>query len=215
MSAALRQALRLYLIADRGFPSRVPFLTAIQQAVEGGVTLVQLRDKSADARAFLRETLVVRDMLRRSGVKLIVNDRIDVALAAAADGVHLGQTDLPPSIARKVLGPHAIIGLSIETAAQLEDREREAADYLGVGPVFPTMTKPDAATPIGLDGLKSIVTEARMPVGAIGGIDVSNARSVMATGADGICVVSAILGAADPRAAAVALVDALPKEAAA
>jgi thiamine-phosphate pyrophosphorylase len=208
MSAALRRALRLYLIADRGYPSRLPLMQAIEQAVAGGVTLVQLRDKGADARAFLAEALAVRNLLRARDIPLIVNDRIDVALAAGAAGVHLGQSDLPPSLARKMLGPHAIIGLSIETARQLDDREREAADYLGVGPVFVTATKPDAAPPIGLDGLKSIVAAAGMPVGAIGGIDAGNAGSVMATGVDGICVVSAILGVADPRAAAADLLRA-------
>ena len=202
MSAALRQALRLYLVADRGYPSRLPLLQTIAQAVDGGVTLVQLRDKGADARAFLGEALLARDLLRPRGIKLIVNDRIDVARAAEAEGVHLGQTDLPPSLARQVLGPHAIIGLSIENATQLADRELEAADYLGVGPVFATSTKPDAAPPIGLDGLKEIVARAKMPVGAIGGIDAVNAALVMKTGADGICVVSAILGSGDPRAAA-------------
>jgi thiamine-phosphate pyrophosphorylase len=204
----MRAALKLYLVADRGFSSRLPFLEAIEQAIDGGVTLVQLRDKGADARTFLREAVAVRGLLRPRGLKLIVNDRIDVALAAGADGVHLGQTDLPPSLARKMLGPHAIVGLSIENARQLDDRECEAANYLGVGPVFATATKPDAARPIGLDGLKAIVARVKLPVGAIGGIDTCNAASVMATGVDGICVVSAILGAADPRAAAAALAKA-------
>lgn len=205
----MKAALRLYLVADRGFPSRVPFLEAIDAAVQGGVTLVQIRDKGADARAFLREAIAVRELLKGRNVKLIVNDRIDVALAAGADGVHLGQSDLPPSLARKMLGPRAIIGLSIENAAQLDDRECDAADYLGVGPVLATSTKSDAAPPIGLDGLKAICATAKIPVGAIGGIDAKNAAAVMATGVDGVCVVSAILGTADPRAAAAALAKAM------
>jgi thiamine-phosphate pyrophosphorylase len=206
MSATLRQALRLYLVADRGYGARrLPLMQVIEQAVAGGVTMVQLRDKGADAKAFLGEALAVRNLLKSRDIPLIVNDRVDLALASGAAGVHLGQSDLPPSLARKMLGPHAIIGLSIENARQLDEREREAADYLGVGPVFATATKPDAAPPIGLDGLKTIVAASGMPVGAIGGIDAGSAASVMAAGADGICVVSAILGAADPRAAAAAL----------
>lgn len=202
----MKAALRLYLVADRGFPSRVPFLEAIDAAVQGGVTLVQIRDKGADARAFLREAIAVRELLKGRNVKLIVNDRIDVALAAGADGVHLGQSDLPPSLARKMLGPRAIIGLSIENGAQLDDRECDAAHYLGVGPVLATSTKSDAAPPIGLDGLKAICATAKIPVG---GIDAKNAAAVMATGVDGVCVVSAILGTADPRAAAAALAKAM------
>lgn len=209
MSARLRRALRLYLVANRGYPCRLPLMQAIEQAVAGGVTMVQLRDKGADARGFLAEALAVRHLLRPRDIPLIVNDRIDVAFAAGAAGVHLGQSDLPPSLARKILGPHAIIGLSIENARQLDDGERGAADYLGVGPVFATATKPDAAPPVGIEGLKTIVAAAGMPVGAIGGIDAGNAASVMTTGADGICVVSAILGAADPRAAAVDLARAM------
>ncbi len=202
----MKAALRLYLVADRGFPSRVPFLEAIDAAVQGGVTLVQIRDKGADARAFLREAIAVRELLKGRNVKLIVNDRIDVALAAGADGVHLGQSDLPPSLARKMLGPRAIIGLSIENGAQLDDRECDAAHYLGVGPVLATSTKSDAAPPIGLDGLKAICATAKIPVG---GIDAKNAAAVMASGVDGVCVVSAILGTADPRAAAAALAKAM------
>lgn len=202
----MKAALRLYLVADRGFPSRVPFLEAIDAAVQGGVTLVQIRDKGADARAFLREAIAVRELLKGRNVQLIVNDRIDVALAAGADGVHLGQSDLPPSLARKMLGPRAIIGLSIENGAQLDDRECDAAHYLGVGPVLATSTKSDAAPPIGLDGLKAICATAKIPVG---GIDAKNAAAVMATGVDGVCVVSAILGTADPRAAAAALAKAM------
>ena len=205
----MKAALRLYLVADRGFPSRVPFLEAIDAAVQGGVTLVQIRDKGADARAFLREAIAVRELLKGRNVQLIVNDRIDVALAAGADGVHLGQSDLPPSLARKMLGPRAIIGLSIGNGAQLDDRECDAAHYLGVGPVLATSTKSDAAPPIGLDGLKAICATAKIPVGAIGGIDAKNAAAVMASGVDGVCVVSAILGTADPRAAAAALAKAM------
>jgi thiamine-phosphate pyrophosphorylase len=208
MSASLRAALRLYLVADRGFPSRRPLLDAIHDAVEGGVTLVQLRDKGADARAFVGEAVRVRELLRPRGIKLIVNDRIDVALAAGADGVHLGQTDLPPSLARRMLGPDAIVGLSIENLRQLDDPECRAADYLGVGPVFATTTKPDAAAPLGLDGLREVVRRADLPVGAIGGIDAGNAPAVLRTGVDGICVVSAILGSDDPGAAAQVLLRA-------
>lgn len=200
-----REALRLYLVADRGYAAGRRLRPIVEAAVRAGVTLVQIRDKGDDARAFLAEALELRAALAGSGVPLLVNDRIDIARAIGAEGVHLGQRDLPPRIAREQLGPDTIIGLSIENRGQLGDGKFDGVDYLGVGPVFATSTKSDASAPIGLDGLAAIRAATRLPMVGIGGIGPADAAAVRATGVNGICVVSAILGAADPAAAARAL----------
>jgi thiamine-phosphate pyrophosphorylase len=200
-----REILRLYLVADRGYAAGRRLRPIVEAAVRAGVTLVQIRDKGDDARAFLAEALELRDALAGTGVPLLVNDRIDIARAIGADGVHLGQSDLPPPIAREQLGPDAIIGLSIESPAQVGNGVFEGVDYLGVGPVFATKTKPDAAPPIDLDGLAAIRAATPLPMVGIGGVGPANAAAVRATGVEGICVVSAILGAADPAAATRAL----------
>lgn len=200
-----RGILRLYLVADRGYAAGRRLRPIVEAAVRAGVTLVQIRDKGDDARAFLAEALELREALNGSGVPLLVNDRIDIARAIGADGVHLGQSDLPPRIAREQLGPEAIVGLSIENRTQIGAGRFDDVDYLGVGPVFATSTKSDAAPPIGLDGLAAIRTATTLPMVGIGGVGPTNAASVRATGVDGICVVSAILGATDPAEATRAL----------
>ncbi|MGE0420637.1 MAG: thiamine phosphate synthase [Reyranellaceae bacterium] len=200
-----RESLRLYLVADRGYAAGRRLRPIVEAAVRAGVTLVQLRDKGDDARAFLAEAIDLRDALSGTGVPLLINDRIDIARAIGADGVHLGQGDLPPPVARAQLGADAIVGLSIETPAQVGDGRFDGVDYLGVGPVFATGTKPDAAPPIGLEALAAIRAATDLPMVGIGGISAANAHSVRATGVEGICVVSAILGARDPAAAARAL----------
>lgn len=200
-----REILRLYLVADRGYAAGRRLRPIVEAAVRTGVTLVQIRDKGDDARSFLAEALELREALAGSGVPLLVNDRIDIARAVGADGVHLGQSDLPPHIAREQLGPDAIIGLSIENRGQVGDGKFEDVDYLGVGPVFATGTKSDAAPPIGLDGLAAIRAATTLPMVGIGGVNAANAASVRATRVEGICVVSAILGAADPAEATRAL----------
>lgn len=200
-----REILRLYLVADRGYAAGRRLRPIVEAAVRAGVSLVQIRDKGDDARAFLAEALELRDALAGTGVPLLINDRIDIARAVGADGVHLGQSDLSPSIAREQLGPNAIVGLSIENRTQIGDGRFDGVDYLGVGPIFATSTKSDAAPPIGLDGLAAIRAATRLPMVGIGGIGAANAASVRAIGVDGICVVSAILGALDPAAATRAL----------
>jgi thiamine-phosphate pyrophosphorylase len=200
-----RETLRLYLVADRGYAAGRRLRPIVEAAVRAGVTLVQIRDKTDDARAFLAEAQELRDALAGTGVPLLINDRVDLARAVGADGVHLGQSDLPPSIAREQLGPHAIIGLSIENRGQVGDGRFDGVDYLGVGPVFATNTKSDATPPIGLEGLTAIRAATTLPMVGIGGVSAANAASVRATGVEGICVVSAILGAPDPAAATRAL----------
>lgn len=171
-------------------------------AVSGGATMVQLRNPDLGGRALLEQARLLMGALEASGVPLIVNDRVDVAAAAGAAGVHVGQSDLPASAARAILGPAAIIGLSITGLAQVADLDVEAIDYIGVGPVFATGTKGDAAPALALGGTAEIVAASPVQAVAIGGIDASNAAAVLTTGVRGISVVSAISRARDPRAAA-------------
>lgn len=180
----------------------------VASAVKGGVTMVQLREKTASTRAFIEEARVLKRLLTPLRVPLLINDRIDVALAAGADGAHVGQHDMPVALARQLLGPAAIIGLSITELGEVRDEDVELADYLGVGPVFAQSTKLDATPPLGLDGLAAVRRATSKPIVAIGGVSAVNAGAVRSAGADGIAVVSAIMGAEDPMAAAAALVSA-------
>lgn len=196
-----RLDLRLYFVTDHrlAFPT---LLSVTRKAVSGGVTLVQLRNPDIGGRALLEQAIALKAMLDPLGVPLIVNDRADVAAAAGAAGVHVGQSDLPAAAARALLGPDAVVGLSITDAGQLAAVDGAAVDYLGIGPVFATGTKPDAAAALGLDGTAAIVAAAGLPSVAIGGIDAENAAAVAATGVAGLSVVSALSAAEDPAEAA-------------
>jgi thiamine-phosphate pyrophosphorylase len=196
-------AFRLCLVTDPG--ARLDPVALALAAARGGATMVQLRDKTADDAAITAMARAMKAVLAPFGVPLIVNDRVAAARAAGADGVHVGQGDMPAAQARAIMGPGAIIGLSIETAAQLADADWDALDYIGVGPVRATPTKPDHAAPIGMDGLAAIAAAAPRPVIAIGGIGAGDARAIRGAGAAGMAVVSAICAAPDPQAAARAL----------
>jgi len=196
------EQLKLYLVTDRRLAAGRDLECLVRDAVAGGVTMVQLREKDIDTREFVELALRLKAALQGSGVPLIINDRIDVALAAGADGVHIGQSDMPYDIARRLLGPDRIIGLSIETLGQLEEANGLDVDYVAASPVFATPTKTDTASPWGLDGLRNFVQTSRHPVVGIGGMNAATARDVFATGVDGIAVVSAIISAEDPRRAA-------------
>ena len=185
----------------------------MRQAVAGGATLVQLRDPVAKTRALVDEARALVALLKPLGIPLIVNDRVDVALAAGADGVHLGQSDMTVGDARALIGPEPILGLSITEMADLEGADLTGVDYLGVGPIFPTATKADAAPAMGLDGLAAVRSASRLPIVAIGGIGLANAGAVIAAGADGVAVVSAICAAPDAAAAAGALAAAVSSSA--
>jgi thiamine-phosphate pyrophosphorylase len=202
--------LSLYLVLDPvqcGGHARS--LDVTQAALEGGVTIVQLRAPEWHKRAWLDLALDLLPLTRRHGVPLIINDHIDVALAAGADGVHIGQKDLPPDIARKLLGPRALIGLSVSDERQVDETNLLGAmiDYVGIGPVFDTPTKPDASAACGIDGLAALCARSLHPTVAIGGIQLHNATDVKRAGPGGIAVVSAICKAADPRLAAQRLRD--------
>lgn len=198
-----REDLRLYLVTDRTLAGARDIEDIVREAVEGGVTMVQLREKCADTREFI--ALAQRLKKALGGIPLIINDRVDVALAAEADGVHIGQSDMPYEMARRLLGPDRIIGLSVENFRQIEEANAIDVDYIGISPVFATSTKTDTATPFGLDGLAKAVAMSVHPTVAIGGINSGNAAGVMAKGADGIAVVSAIVCAPSPRHAAAQL----------
>ncbi len=197
--------LGLYLVLDAATtpPERFPDLA--EAAAQGGATVVQIRDKTSGARALIRTVRAVRARLAGTSVPVIVNDRVDVALAAGADGAHVGQDDLPPKAARAILGPDAILGLSVTNEAELDTVDPTLVDHVGLGPLFATATKPDAAPPLGPERFQAIRRQLQLPVVAIGGIAIGNAESAIFAGADGIAVVGAIARSSDPRAAARAL----------
>lgn len=177
----------------------------VAAAVAGGVTAVQLRDKQASARELMALATELCRVLAGTGVPLLVNDRLDIAMASGADGVHLGQGDLDVDRARALAAPGFLIGLSVarpEEISQIHSLPRGTVDYLGIGPVFPTLTKSDARPALGLGALAGLRARTDLPCVAIGGIDGRNAASVRATGVDGVAVVSAICAAEDVRAAA-------------
>jgi thiamine-phosphate pyrophosphorylase len=192
----------LMLVTDRRLAGGRPLEDIVEAAVRGGVTAVQLRDKESPTRESLELARRLLARLDRAGLPLIVNDRADIALAAGAAGVHLGQDDLPVREARRLLGPGAIIGLSVETPEQAAAAEAWDVSYLGVSPVYATPTKTDTKPPWGLDGIRRLRALTRRTLVAIGGIHAGNAADVLAAGADGLAVVSAICAAPDPEAAA-------------
>jgi thiamine-phosphate pyrophosphorylase len=196
--------IRLYLVTNRSMLTNGSLPELVHKAVENGVTAVQLREKECSTRKFIRLAIDLKKILDPLHVPLIINDRVDVAMAADASGVHLGQNDMPVSIARKLLGDK-VIGLSVETENDLFNADALDVDYLGVSPIFKTPTKTDTINEWGLEGLKKISEMTNYKLVAIGGINKENAKSVMANGADGIAVVSAICAAPDPGRSAATL----------
>jgi len=197
----------LYLVTDRGLCGHRPLADVVLQAIRGGASCVQLREKGASTRAFVEEARRIKELMAPFRVPLIINDRLDVALAVGADGVHVGQDDMPYEIARKLMGPKAIIGLSVETWEDVERAERLDANYLGVSPIFATPTKTDTKGAWGLDGLARIRAFSRHPLVAIGGLNAANAEAVVMAGADGVAVVSAICASPDPLSTSRQLTD--------
>ena len=195
----------LYLVTDRGLARGRSTLEIVKAAVQGGVTCVQLREKKCSTLDFIEQARTVKDFLKARGVPLVINDRVDVALAVEADGVHLGQTDMPLAIAKKILGGSMFIGISAESLEDALEAEKGGADYLGVSPIYGTPTKTDTAPALGLEGLRDIRKAVNIPLVGIGGLNPSNAREVIRNGADGVAVVSAIVAADDPGQAAAEL----------
>lgn len=199
--------LSVYLVTDRALSGTRGVVETVRQAVAAGAAMVQLRDPQAKTRGLVEAARELAALLRPAGIPFIVNDRVDVAIAAGADGVHLGQSDMSVADARGLIGPDAILGLSITAMADVETSDLSGVDYLGVGPVFVTATKSDAAPAMGLAGLAAVRAASTLPIVAIGGIDWTNAAEVIAIGADGVAIVSAICAAPDAEEATRQLVD--------
>jgi thiamine-phosphate pyrophosphorylase len=195
----------LYVITDAGAPPGRSHADIARAALAGGADAVQIRDKSATAENLCLAVSEIQPIARKFGAVLLVNDRVDVALVAGADGVHVGQEDLPAREARRLLPPPSVLGVSAGTVEEARKAERAGADYIGVGPVFATPTKPDAGEPIGIEGLAKIARAVKVPVVAIGGITLENVTAVIEAGAAGAAVVSAVVSAPDMAQAARAL----------
>jgi len=194
--------LDLYLVTDPGLIRGRPLLEVVTAALSGGVTAVQLRDKGATPRDLFVQGAEMRLLAQRHNALFLTNDRVDLALALAADGVHVGPEDLPPLETRSLMPRPRLMGVSVGTVLEALSAQEAGADYLGAGPVFATATKPDAREPIGIPALASIAAAVRIPVVGIGGINARNAASVVEAGAAGVAVVSAIVAAEDPQSAA-------------
>ena len=194
--------LSLYLVTDRTLCAVRNLTEVVMEAVRGGCTMVQLREKNCSTREFIRQAAALKQALRGTGVPLIINDRIDIALAVDADGVHIGQSDMPYAIARQLLGKDKIIGLSVESMADIDLANTLDVDYIGISPIFSTPTKHDTAKPFGIEGTIEAVKRSVHPCVAIGGIHKENLRKVLLTGVHGVAVVSEIMSASDPYQAA-------------
>ncbi|HUX55387.1 MAG TPA: thiamine phosphate synthase [Bacteroidales bacterium] len=192
----------LYLVTDRPLAKGRPIEFVVEQAVKGGVTLVQVREKDCSTLDFVNLAILLKKLLVPYRVPLIINDRLDVALASDADGLHIGQQDMPYTMARKILGSYKIIGLSVENIEQAKEANKLDVDYISISPVFVTGTKPELINPLGLNGIREIAVFSKHPIVAIGGINAKNAAEVLQAGATGVAVVSAIVSANNPMKAA-------------
>jgi len=186
----------LYLVTDQAACLGKDFYESVEAAVRGGASVVQLREKNLDTRDFYLRALKLKDICNRYGARLIINDRLDIAQAVDADGVHLGQSDMPIKIARKILGYNKIIGITTKTLNQALEAEKEGADYIGVGAFFKSPSKPDAIL-IDREELKKIIENVRIEKYGIGGINLDNVDEILPYGLDGVCVIADILSSDD------------------
>jgi thiamine-phosphate pyrophosphorylase len=189
--------LDVYVITDAALSRGRDHVQVVAEAIRGGATAVQLREKQASTRELVEMGRALRDLTRDARVLFIVNDRVDVALAVDADGVHVGQDDMPAAIARRLLGPDKIVGVSAATPAEAQQAKRDGANYLGVGAIYATASKADAGAPTGPGLLAEIKRAVDLPIVAIGGLDARNAAEAIAHGADGVAVISAVVSAPD------------------
>lgn len=192
----------LYVVTDSRLAGDRSLSEVVGAAIRGGAGVIQYREKKASTRNMVETAKVLAELCRRAGACFLVNDRLDVALAVDADGVHVGQDDMPVPLARKLLGPDKLLGVTVHNEEEIRRAEEEGADYLSIAPVFATSTKPDHQKPLGVEGVRNLVRKTRLPVVAIAGIGPSNAADVIRAGVQGICVVSAIIAATDPEWAA-------------
>lgn len=194
--------LSLYLVIGPGHCAGRAMADVAEAAARGGATMVQLRDKTSSTRGLIDGARGLKARLAPLGVPLLINDRVDVALAAGADGVHLGQGDMDPADARRLLGEAAIVGVTVHTLGEARGVPRETADYVSIGGVFATASKNNPNPPIGVTGLAEIAAQFEVPMVAIAGVTRDNAAAVIAAGVGGVAVISAVCAAPDPRAAA-------------
>lgn len=197
--------LSLYLVTHRGSLPLEAFFRIILQSIESGVKIVQLREKEASARELISIGKQLQELLKPFGIPLIVNDRVDVAYAIQANGIHLGQSDLSVAEARAILGEEAIIGLSVETIEQVKASSDQKVDYIAASPVFSSKTKTDCHKPWGLEGLKQICAISTHPIVAIGGVALTNVNDILDCGVSGVAVVSSIFNSSCPKTAAMNL----------
>ncbi|MCF8335568.1 MAG: thiamine phosphate synthase [Bacteroidales bacterium] len=201
----------LYLVTDRDLSLGRSLDWVVEKAVKGGTTVVQLREKKLDTKAFIEEASHIKKILKSYDVPLLINDRVDVALAVGADGVHLGQKDMPYEMARRIMGKETIIGLSVESYEQAKEAGKLDLDYIAISPVYTTPTKEELTEELGLEGVRRITEICRHPSVGIGSIKAHNAGEVIQAGADGVAVVSGICSADDPEHAAKELRQAVDK----
>lgn len=197
--------LSLYLVTDKSDDVE-KFLNTIEEAIKGGVTVVQIREKTANTLDFYNLALKVKEITTKYNVPLIINDRVDIALAIDADGVHVGQSDMPCAVTRRLIGEDKILGISATTVSEAQKAERDGADYIGTGAVFPTTTKDDALS-VTKEELIEVVDSIDIPVVAIGGINLKNACELTDTGIAGISVITAIMSADNPKKASEELLE--------
>lgn len=205
---SLASRLSLIVITDPDCGEGRSVVDIVRAALRGGAPAIQLRDKRADARALMALATLLLEETRPAGALLFINDRLDVALAAGADGAHLGDDDLPLPAARRIAPPGFFLGRSVDDPSQARAAAAQGADYVGVGPVRGTPSKQDAGVPIGVEGVARVCAAVPLPVVAIGGVDVGNAGAIAGAGAAGMAVVRAVMGAADPRRATEELLSA-------
>lgn len=201
MKLKFSEPYRLYLITDRKLMGARDLLACLREAIKGGVTMIQLREKDASTKEFYEWAAKVKELTMEMGIPLIINDRVDIAQAVDAEGVHLGREDMPLPIARQILGNNKLIGTSAATREEADRAVEAGADYIGAGALYPSSTKFNTRS-VSVEGLRDIKAHCRIPVVAIGGIHQSNVHTIRSTGVDGVAVVSAILGRTDVRAAA-------------
>lgn len=202
----------LMYVTDDSIRDDHSFFTILEAALKGGATIVQLRQKTCDTSTFYERAIRCKELCGTYQIPLLINDRLDIALAIDADGIHIGQSDMPYNVARELLGNEKIIGLSVSTTPQALKPDAQSADYIGISPIFSTNTKTnDLAKPLGISGLKEIRELYTKPIVCIGGINKNNTKEIIANGADGIAVVSAISKAEDPKAATKELKDIICK----
>lgn len=197
--------LSLYLVTDRDLSMGRSLEEIVEDAVKGGITMLQLREKNTSTADFYKIACSLKDLLKGHNIPLIINDRLDIAIASDADGLHIGQSDMPYSVVREILGKDKIIGLSVETIEQAREANELDVDYIGLSPVFSTNTKTDINTPLELEGIREIASFTKHKTVAIGGINTQNTGDIIKNGADGIAVVSAIISQDSPKMAAAEL----------